>query len=392
MDSVSEYVRRISTFLIATLLWLHALFLWNFDSKVIDKAVQILHLTTTETILCGLLVIFSLTAGSSFWKRCKSAAYIYLFPFAIVGYLFYAFYLLLRLVNRWLATQSSTTPISEETLEQQTTNAGESAVQKAESKKQSVVSSLAEFVLRPFRRFMLLWGILLLLATHKQIIWLCLIVISIHLARRIFHIVEICFFSGPFLAKIGTGLLNALDQPLATLAAIAVGTASVQELKSLRDQIKLWRRILDFLKNSYLLTRWAWFLAIVFIGCVHLYFSLYFSFVYYGIFRLSGIVLPWLDALISSIFIPLAYSDLPRTLPIRLVSYIHATIVLLIGIGTIVNFLQKRLDSVRKAANLLSERLVQPDVLANLKALEVKIAPTEANTRTSLDSSGRSDS
>lgn len=377
MDSISEYFRRITIFLFATLLWLHALFLWNWNSKFISTSGRLLHLTASELVLLGLLVVFSFAAGSSFWRRCKSIAYIYFFPFVLLLYFFYALYRLLRLIHAWLATNSSTVldgvrvADSEPTVEATSLSAD---IQVAP--KRNYFAELGEFLLRPFRGFFFLWCLLLIFTTHKFILWLSFAIVVIHLIRRIYQVFMWCFFSGPFLAKIGQGLLKVLDQPLASLAAFATGKASQsQEMKNLKRQLELWENILTFLKNSPLMTRWAWFLAIVFVGCVHLYFSVLFSFVYYGIGRITAIALSWFESLVSSIFIPLAYSDLPRTLPIRIASYVHATLVVFIGIGTIVNFLQRRLQSVRKAADELSQRLAQPEVLANLQVLEVKINP-----------------
>lgn len=59
---------------------------------------------------------------------------------------------------------------------------------------------------------------------------------------------------------------------------------------------------------------------------------------------------------------------------IRLLSYTHAALVLTIGIGTVVNFLHRRLDGVRKVAAELSDRLTEPIIRDKLQILEVKIA------------------
>ena len=220
---------------------------------------------------------------------------------------------------------------------------------------------------------MFLWCILLLVTTHKAILWLCLAIVLIQLSRKVFFVLQITIFPGPFLAKLGANLLNILDKPLAALAAVT-SDAPTKDLKTLWDQLSVWKKVLNFLKDPYLLSRWAWVVGIVFVGSVYLYFSVLFSFAYYGIARLNGVAYSWTDALVSSVFIPFAYSDLPRIIWIRSLSYTHAALVLAIGIGTVVNFLRRRLDGVRKAATELSDRLTDPVVRDKLQILEVKIA------------------
>src|SRR5579862_9326191 len=79
METLSEGVRKATTVLLAAFLWLHALFFLNFHSVFISKFTQLLHLSTSEVILFGLLLIFSFAAGSGFWKPLRSVAYIYAF-------------------------------------------------------------------------------------------------------------------------------------------------------------------------------------------------------------------------------------------------------------------------------------------------------------------------
>lgn len=88
---------------------------------------------------------------------------------------------------------------------------------------------------------------------------------------------------------------------------------------------------------------------IVVVGSVYLYFALLFSFAYYGIARL-----------VDSVFSPLAYSNLPRVLWIRILCGIQAMLVLTVGIGTIVKFLTRRLDKVRKAATFRMNTYKKP--------------------------------
>src|SRR6267378_3460111 len=106
MGTISENVRKATTFLLAVFLWLHALFFVNIQSPLIAKFTQLLRLTTAEFVLFALLVILSFLAASGFWKTLLSLTYIYCFPFVLLGYVFYCCFLILRAMNRWFKAQA----------------------------------------------------------------------------------------------------------------------------------------------------------------------------------------------------------------------------------------------------------------------------------------------
>lgn len=290
----SEGVRRTTTFLLAMFLWLHALFFVNVQSTLISKCTRFLRLTASEAVLLALLVIFSFLAASGFWKTLRSLAYIYFFPFVLLGYVFYWGFLMLRALNRWFQAQATPQRGGSLVVGQ---NASAIAPALPASSGSGVgakktAAELLRFLLRPFRRFMLLWCILLLVTTHVAVVWLCLIVVLAHLARQIFVMLKILLFA-PWLTenlrKIGPALLTPLNNALGALTAVTRETAPTPELKNLFDQLNIWRKVLAFLKDPYLLSRWAWVLGIVFLASIYIYIAFLFSFAYYGIARVSGI-------------------------------------------------------------------------------------------------------
>lgn len=357
--TASELLRRATTLLLALFLWFHAIFLLDFNANHLHRITRLLHFTASEAILLGLLTLFSFLAASGFWKMLRSLAYIYLFPFVVLMYLIYWCALIARRMNRWFKAQGSrklSIPIAVEgqKLPQVSNATPKSSDGPKHSKKE--FAELFSFVLRPFRRFMLLWCVLLLVTTHTAIVWLCLIVVLVQLARKIFFVLKMLLFSEPWLKKYGPVLFAGLNQALAELAELTPDAQS-DGLKRLWGQLDLWRKILDFLRDPYLMSRWAWVIGFVGFASIYLYVSALFSFAYFGIARVSGITYPWPDALVASLFIPFYVADLPKLLSIRLLGGIHCLLVLAIGFGTVFNFLRRRLDAIRRAADDLSDRL-----------------------------------
>ena len=166
MAKLSESVRRITVFLLAVFLWLHALFILSVPSSLTNRFAHYLHLTTSEAILLSLLVIASLASGSGFWRRFLSLLYIYAFPFVLFWKLLHWSFLGFRWVHRWLKAQASPFIDAPLVIEQKssplTAAAPPSAPEKITIKERA--KGIVDFLLRPFQRFTLLWCILLLTA------------------------------------------------------------------------------------------------------------------------------------------------------------------------------------------------------------------------------------
>ncbi len=305
---------------------------------------------------------------------------VYFFPFVLLWYALRLSFLVLRSVNRWFKAQATSPQLRESVVARQNATTppptlSSDPIGRVDARK--TTAEILRFLLRPFRRFILLWCILLLVTTHVAVVWLCLIVVFAQLSRQIFVMLQILVFSpwvGDILKKAGSALLTPINNALAALTAVTRDADPTAELRNLFNQLILWRQILEFLGDPYLLSRWAWVLGTVFLVCVYTYIAALFSFAYYGIARVSGIYYSWPDALVTSLFIPFFFSDLPKILAIKLLSGIQCLLVLGAGIGTIVNFLRRRLDAVQKAATDLRARFAEESVREKYTILEEKFA------------------
>jgi hypothetical protein len=73
---------------------------------------------------------------------------------------------------------------------------------------------------------------------------------------------------------------------------------------------------------------------LVSLGSRYVYIALLFSFTYYGIARVSGVLYSWTDALIASLFIPFFVTELPKLPVFRILGGLHCSLILAIGFGT----------------------------------------------------------
>lgn len=139
------------------------------------------------------------------------------------------------------------------------------------------------------------------------------------------------------------------------------------------------RLVTGFLRDEYLLSRWAWVVGIMSFAAIYIYMALLFSFAYFGIAKVSGIAYSWTDALVASLFIPLFATELPKTIPLRLLGGIQFTLAVVIGVGTFFSFLQRRLFMVRTAATVVNDKLTEDAFQEKFKILGTKLAESPTN-------------
>ena len=68
MNLVLERVRRLGRFVLAGILWLHALFLLHFEPPHFSWLAVRLHLTASEAVVFALLILLSLLTSYGVWR------------------------------------------------------------------------------------------------------------------------------------------------------------------------------------------------------------------------------------------------------------------------------------------------------------------------------------
>jgi hypothetical protein len=380
MGSLILFVRRLTTFLLASFLWIHALFFWNVQTRLVAGLSRYMHLTMSEVTLFILLFLFSILCSSGWWGAVKSALYIYFFPFALAIYFFILLFLVLKGINAWFSKDQPPVAgpsLSEIVVLPTPAPPAKIVIAQPSAPPAKKAPSLFSVVTRPFRRFTLLWCALLLFATHKPVLWLSLTAVLCVLALRITTILKLTLFSRSWLEKIGAAFYTRLNTMLGILATVTPRTEVTKELKDLWQQLGIWERVSGFLSNKYLLSRWASLLVGAFYVCIYLYIALLFSFVYFGIARVSGLNLPWPEAAVNSVFIPLYVRELPKTLFMRFAGGAQWTLIVVVGFGTFWNYFHRRLEAVHTGALEISGVLADEEVRARYKLLESKVKPTK---------------
>jgi hypothetical protein len=384
MAALTESIRKPTTFLLAVFLWLHAVLFLNVHSAVISKCSQLLHLTTSEAALFILLLTFSLVTCSGFWRSLRSLAYVYGFPIVLLGYALYGCFLALRGVNRWFVSQADPGLKEIDLAVQKEAEASSSCVVAHPQRGNQVGAKEKSLdvlcvLLRPFRTATFLWCLLLLFTTHTWVLWLSLIVVLLQLMGKVFRLLKATLFAAPFLRKAGLQLLRRVDTALQGLDLVTTESTPTPELKNLFNQLSTIDKVTRFLGNRDLVVRWALLLAAVFLGGVYIYIAILFSFVYYAIARVSAVAYSWPEALVTSLFVPFLIGDLPRVVMAKLLGGIQCTLIVTVGVGTVLTYIRRRLDRIQVEAMAIGKRFADQSVRERYLILQEKAGTTIAN-------------
>jgi hypothetical protein len=380
MKSITEFVSNLVRFLLAAFLWLHALFFLNFKPSLLDEPARLLHLSTYEVILLGLLLLFSLLAGSNSWKAFVSLAYIYFFPFVLLFYFGVYLFRLAAAAVRWFGGSTTDTRLNIRVARETLEDSPASSAGAANVGFRAAAAKTLDVSLRPFKSFTILWCLLLLFAVHVPIVWLALGVVLVHLARLALKAVRLMYFSKPWLAGAATYIRGTVDDSLSKLACVNRESPKTPDLQNLWTTLRGYRICAQYLLNSKAASKWASILFAAFLGAVYLYLAFVFSFAYYGLTRVYGVHFPWTEALTTSIFIPFYVSDLPKIFVLRFLGGLHCLLVVSIGVGGLIKYLRKRLEPVREVASFFDSRLSERELYEKYCILQDAFATPSANT------------
>ena len=89
-----------------------------------------------------------------------------------------------------------------------------------------------------------------------------------------------------------------------------------------------------------------------------------------------GSPLSWGEWLVNSLFIPAYVSNFPKSIFLRILAGIHFTLVVTVGIGTVLNYFRGRIERLRKVTTLVSVRLSESEIRERYVILQQKVDAT----------------
>jgi hypothetical protein len=374
-------VRRIVRFLAATVIWLHALAVLSLPRPSIREWAASVHLNVYEASIIFLLALLSILWSYGIRRFALDLAYIYFFPFILLYYLARIGFLIIRFVTGLFWPNEPTAEEQVKPLDVTSpTPAQPLSIGKNKEGKRLTWKSVWLNVSRPLRQFTLLWCLLLLLSSNSWLIQVALAIVVFHLFRALGRILLATVFSISWLAQLEEKVKKYGERLILRVLA-GPKDAEIEKDTELRNAVvslNALRLGVEVLKNRKRVTQGVLALGLlVFLG-VYLYLSVLFAFAYYGVARVLSVPYTWGEAFVTSVFIPIMVGELPHNIWLKTLGGIHAVFVILLGLGTVIGYLQKKLDSLREAAETLGTQLEKDEVKRTVQELsaKLKIVPT----------------
>lgn len=382
MNQLLHWIRKLTRFVLAILLWLNALLLLKVTPPSLSPLALRLHLGLGEVTIL-LLIAMSSVLLSYGWKNIAvDMLYLYFFPFVL---LYHFIRLTLRASGYFVKIFSPASPRLSSSGSALTVRVQSSVPTVSNAQTQATgkhffsLRSVLRHSLRPFFQFTLLWSLLLLLASHRWLLWAALIIVLAHLARTLVKVLGLAVFSIKGLSQLEDRIKKYAENLIAKIL-------SLEQIEPTQDVRQAWMSItglqlgIAFLRNRQRAVQWMIFMAVLVFGAIYLYIAVLFGFAYYGVARIQLIPYSWGEAFVTALFILFEIGSLPHNIWIQILAGIQCLFVIMVGGGTIFGYLQKKIDSVYKAADFLNSRFQDEEIRRKIEMLSEKFKVSTPTT------------
>lgn len=354
-------IRRWVRELLSVSFWFHAL----CGAHIAPKLADYISVSVTRSIYNGLLLSFILyyswLTTKGWLSACFDLAYIYVWPFIRASqalwkasrwfYRFFKAHTVAAPVG--LITVPATT-VSQIAADAETNKPTiKEAVDQYKSARKKKEPSLRARLLRPFNKFALLWAILLLSLTNRFCIALVLLVTLYGASKAVYALWDLLSDTSSWIEKLKSGFATQFADKMRQIREWEE-TVDPEALTKEINGLKVYESVFAFISaNRNFLARCTTAAAVAITVPFYTYVSFLFASVYVGAAHLAHIQLQWTDALIDSLYIPFAFTDLPHNPVIRSVAGLQAIAITLMGWNVFFRHLGGRFERLATAAEEL---------------------------------------
>ena len=208
-------------------------------------------------------------------------------------------------------------------------------------------ASLLEIVSRPFTHFPLLWCFLIAISNERYIIVpaLCAMIILAVRAVFVFHQVLEASVEDP--KKVEDRFRKMFENMVRDVART---DRTAKEYQQTINIVLIYRSFLGFASSSASVKKMTKKLTVAIAVPTYIYVSTLCGFASYSIALFKGVHWSLADALISSIFMPIAFTNLPHIYSIQILGGLQVASLLVIGYDAIFRSIDNKMESLSVAA------------------------------------------
>lgn len=336
---------------LAVAFWLHALgatillsrlFHWHGVSEA-----QLLQLIILSTIL-----FYAYVANNAGWSILVDVLYVYVSPVIIVGILSW------KSVKRLGRSLAAISPAIADLYKLQRTGESKTAPLVTTQEGQP---ALTRKILKPFFHFSGLWCLLIAISTQRWILIFALIALLAIAASAVRALHSSLSDASSLMEKINLRLRGAVEKFTQDLKDAA---PSSKQFKDGITNVRVYGALFRYLKSAEAVRKVTRKFSLAIAIPIYIYTSLLCGFVYYDIAKLAQIKWSLANALIDSLYMPIAFTDLPHNYLIRTLGGLQVASLILIGYDAIFKSINESMEKLSSVANNLSA-LIETDAVAD---------------------------
>ncbi len=343
--------RRIGRHIIAAVFWLHALYAASFLNLPLLRTLQ--PPKYLDTLIFALIIAFySYFAEYEWLSILADCIYVYLWPCIIVVKVSWVS---IKVLYKWL---KSNLVVHSPGLITRPINAAVPAInatQKPEKPKeaQPAARTVSAWVRKPFTEFSMLWSLMIITTGNRFIIVVATLVALYCAGRAIYELWDFTSDASTWVEKLKGTFASRIAAHVGQVRAWEEMT-QIDEVTKAANALKMLESIFMFIAdNKRFLTKVTAGVSIVVSLIFYCYISFVFSCAYVGIAKIQGLPTNWPDFFVTSLFIPIAFTNLPRNVPIELIGGLQAVAILALGWNILFRHMNSGFKRVALAASEL---------------------------------------
>lgn len=191
--------------------------------------------------------------------------------------------------------------------------------------------SVPAWVRKPFTEFSLLWSLMILTTGNRFIIVIATLAAVYCAGRAIYELWDFTSDASSWIEKLKGTFASQIATHVGQVMAWEEMT-QIDEVTKAANALKMLESIFMFIAdNKRFLEKITVGLSIVISLIFYCYISFVFSCVYVGMAKIQSLPTNWPDFFVTSLFIPIAFTNLPRNVPIELIGGLQAVAILALG-------------------------------------------------------------
>jgi hypothetical protein len=343
-------LRRIGRQALAITFWMHALYGASFLH--LPRWFALHQPKYLSTLILALVIVFYSLLGELEWlSLLADCFYVYLWPCIISlqlsWFLIKAIYKYLKanlviqspgLIVRPVVTKTPPVIPTKDT-----------------STKKSTHRGIVGWVLKPFTEFSLLWSLMILTSENRLIIVTATSVAVFCAGRALYELWAFTSDASSWIDKLKGTFAKQIATHIGKVRAWEEMT-QIDEVTKAANALKMLESIFTFIAdNNKFLARTTAAFAVCVSVIFYCYISFVFSCAYVGMAKLQGIAWSWSESFVTSLYMPMAYTNLPRNLPIELIGGLQGVAIIVLGWNIFFRHMSSGFKRIAIAASELRE-------------------------------------